>query len=281
MRTLRKVSGPAAAFALAGALAAFAAPPAAAQSTLPGPGPGPMSVGLSVYGWFPDIAGRTRFGPGGGSALEVDVGTILDNLEFTFQGTLDLMQDRYGLLLDLVYLNTGQSRSRAGGGTIGGTQIPMDAVLNVELDAKSTIWTIAGYHRAVESPAHTLDVLVGARYLDAEQASNWTVTGNVGPIPAPGRTGRATASIGLWDAIVGLRGRIGLGAGGAWFVPYHVDLGAGESQLTWQAMLGIGYAFRGGEAVAGWRYLSYEMKSGSPIADLTVSGPLVGATFRW
>lgn len=281
MRTLRKGSGPLAAFALAVTLATGAVAPVAAQSTMAGSGPGPMSVGLTVYGWFPDIAGRTRFGPGGGSALEVDVGTILDNLQFTFQGTLDLLQDRYGLLVDLVYLNTGQTRSRAGGGTIGGTQIPVDAVLNVELDAKSTIWTLAGYYRSIESPAHTLDVILGARYFDAEQSANWSVTGNVGAIPAPGRTGRAGASIGLWDAIVGLRGRVGLGTGDTWFMPYYVDLGTGETQFTWQAMLGIGYAFRGGEAVAGWRYLSYDMKSGSPISDLTVSGPLVGATFRW
>ena len=40
---------------------------------------------------------------------------------------------------------------------------------------------------------------------------------------------------------------------------------AGESELTWQAIGGIGYAFKWGQVVAAWRYLDYKFKSGSAI----------------
>jgi hypothetical protein len=42
----------------------------------------------------------------------------------------------------------------------------------------------------------------------------------------------------------------------AWFVPYYLDVGAGDSYLTWQALAGIGYKFKWGETAAFWRYLS-------------------------
>ena len=60
-----------------------------------------------------------------------------------------------------------------------------------------------------------------------------------------------------------------------------LDVGGGESDLTWQAMGGISYAFKWGEITAMWRYLSYDMKPGKSLKDLSFSGPMVGATWRW
>jgi hypothetical protein len=36
-----------------------------------------------------------------------------------------------------------------------------------------------------------------------------------------------------------------------------------------------------GDIIAAWRYTDYKMKSGSPVEDLTMSGPAIAATFRW
>jgi hypothetical protein len=62
---------------------------------------------------------------------------------------------------------------------------------------------------------------------------------------------------------------------------FYVDVGAGESDLTWQAAAGISYGFKRGKLSAVCRYLSYEMKSGKSLKDLSFSGPMVGATWRW
>jgi len=78
-----------------------------------------------------------------------------------------------------------------------------------------------------------------------------------------------------------VRGRFSFGPDNAWFVPYYLDIGNGESDFTLQAIAGIGYAFKWGEAVAAWRYLSYDLGSNKAIADVNFSGPVVGVTFRW
>jgi hypothetical protein len=64
-------------------------------------------------------------------------------------------------------------------------------------------------------------------------------------------------------------------------MPFYVDVGTGNSDLTWQAMLGFGYAFGWGDLGAVWRYLDYDLKSNGPIQDLNFNGPAVGVTFRW
>ena len=71
------------------------------------------------------------------------------------------------------------------------------------------------------------------------------------------------------------------GANREWFVPYYLDVGTGQSELTWQAIGGIGYAFKWGQVIAAWRYLDYKFKSDSAIQSLNFSGPAVGVAFNW
>lgn len=238
--------------------------------------------GVSIYGWFPDISGETSFKqPGGTSDFKIDIGDILDNLEFTFMGMFDARKGRWGILTDLVYMDVGNSQTRTREATIGGLGLPVNASAYVDLDLKSWIWTLSGYYRTLDQPGMTLDVLVGARYLDVEQKVNWVVTGNVGSIPVLDRTGVAEANLTNWNALIGLRGRFAFGAQNSWFVPYYLDVGTGDSDFTWQGIAGLGYAFRWCEVVATWRYLYYDLPSGEAIDDMNFSGPAIGVTFRW
>jgi hypothetical protein len=66
-----------------------------------------------------------------------------------------------------------------------------------------------------------------------------------------------------------------------WFVPYHVDAGAGDARFTWQAFAGVGYHFAWGDAMIGYRHLAYEFKSAQPVSDLAFSGPLAGVALRF
>ena len=238
--------------------------------------------GASIYGWFPDIAGETVFTQNdSGGDFGVDIEDILGNLKFTLMGAFDVRKGRWGLLTDLIYMDVGDSESGTREASIGRRSLPVNATANIDLDIKSWIWNIVGYYRALEKNGWTLDVLAGARYLDVEQSVNWNVTGNIGSIPISDRAGAATAEVSNWDAIVGARGRFAFGTQKAWFVPYHVDLGAGDSDFTWQGIAGLGYAFHWGEVVAAWRYLDYDLSSDKPIKDMNFSGPAIGVTFRW
>ena len=94
--------------------------------------------------------------------------------------------------------------------------------------------------------------------------------------PAP-----AENSEDLWDGIIGVKGRYAFGQNRQWFAPYYLDIGAGQSDLTWQAAAGVGYEYSWGELTGMWRYLDYNMKSGSVVESMTFNGPMLGATFRW
>jgi len=81
--------------------------------------------------------------------------------------------------------------------------------------------------------------------------------------------------------VVGLKGRAYFGDERKWFIPYYVDVGAGQSQLTWQVSAGVGYQFDWGSVLATWRYLDYDFDSDSKIESLSLNGPTIGVAFSW
>jgi hypothetical protein len=236
----------------------------------------------SLYGYFPTIEGTTTFPPESGlDRVSVDAGQILQHLKFAFNGSFEARRGPWGVYTDLLYMDVGDTRSGSRAISIGGSGLPAGASASAELDVKTTGWEIAATCRGVSTTGHALDVLAGARLLDVRQKLDWRLAGNVGSIALPDRSGAREAGRTNWDAIVGVKGRAELGAARAWFVPYYLDAGAGESQFTWQAMIGLGYAFRWGDVFANWRHIDYHMKSGDPIERLSFDGPSLAVTFRW
>lgn len=233
----------------------------------------------SLYGWFPDIGGHTKTPLGDGRTIDVDVSTILDNLKMTGQGSFEIQKGHWGAFTDIVYLDVGDSRSQTRGITIGGRPLPGSIETAADFDLESTIWTLAGSYRSLASPAATLDWLAGARLVSIDQDLSWEFTGTFGPIAPPPRTGSRSASVDQWDGIVGIKGRFAFSAEHNWVMPFYADVGAGDSDLTWQAMLGFGYAFGWGDLGVAWRYLDYDLSG--PITDLNFNGPALGVTFRW
>jgi hypothetical protein len=234
-----------------------------------------------IYGYFPSIGGKTKFPQGGGSDVGIDQGKVLDSLNGAFMGSLEANNGRWGAFTDLMYMDLGASKSGIRDLTVGGAPLPVGAAGDAHLDLKGSIWTLAGTYRALADPVSTVDVVAGARMFDMKSSLSWQLTGNVGAIPLPGRAGARDVSMTNWDAIVGVKGRVALGQDRKWFVPYYADVGTGNSELTWQAMTGIGYSFKWGDVIGAWRYLDYKMKSGQPIETMNFNGPAIAAAFRW
>jgi len=260
-------------------LGAAATPGVQAQSQ---PSPDAWQFSAALYGWFPALSGDTQFPSGkGGPSIDLSSGDVLDHLKMTFMGTLQARKGQWGGLVDWVYADLGATKTGTRDFTIGGQQVPSTAGANLSLDAKTNILTLAGTYAAVMAPEHSLDVVFGTRMLDMSQTLNWAVTGNLGSIALPGRSGTSKVDGTNWDAILGVKGRLRFGDGLSWFVPYYLDVGTGESQFTWQIQAGLGYSFRWGDLVATWRYLDYDMKSDKALQSLTMNGPAIGAVFRW
>jgi len=257
-------------------LAALGPTAAIAQETS-----GDWQFSATVYGWFPDIGGHTDFPAGAGGTIDVDIGTILDHLRMTFQGALEVRKGRWGAFTDIVYLDVGEAKSQTRNLEIGGLPLPAAVTADIDFDLKSTFWTFAGTYRVADNDAATFDILLGARLASLKQNLDWEFSGNFGPVTPPPLTGTREASVDQWDGIVGAKGRFAFGAEQKWVVPYYVDIGAGDSDLTWQAMVGLAYSFGWGDLGVAWRYLDYDLKSDGPIADMNFNGPALGATFRW
>jgi hypothetical protein len=235
----------------------------------------------SIYMWMPTMSGGANL-PGGNTAdIDVKFHTLFDHLKMAGMGTFEAQKGRWGAFTDVIYMDLGGTKTTTRNGTIDGVPLPVGAALNTGLDIKAWIWTLAGSYRMQAEPGSSLDVFAGARMLWLQPRLNYEFSVDVGPFVGPNRSGSRSVTGQNWDGIVGVKGRTGFGANREWFIPYYLDIGTGQSDLTWQAAAGIGYAFSWGEIVATWRYLDYNQKANEKLNDLTINGPLVGVAFRW
>jgi hypothetical protein len=240
----------------------------------------------TIYGWFPSISGSTNLPPSGGEGggVSVDARDILDALDFVFMAQLEFRRGRWGGFGDLVYLDLSDAKSAVQSfeitGTGGRIEIPADVSIDAGMTLDGDSITLAATYAAVEHDGIELLTVGGLRSLRIDSTVDWTATGNVGPLPPLARSGTAAAGDRYWDAIVGLRGRARLG-GSRWYAPLYLDVGTGDSDLTWQAMAGLGYSFEWGEITLAYRHLEYDFEPDAPLRDLGFSGVALGLSWRW
>jgi hypothetical protein len=220
---------------------------------------------MTLYGWLPDVNGSLLYEvpPESGGDVGVDIGSILDNLQMTFMGTFEARKERFSVLADVIFL--GLSNSRQTSIDLGNT--PVNADVNLESDYWVVI-TAVGY-TMVDTPQVSMDALGGLRYLSADISRRVDVLGER----------KFSNSESIWDGVVGLRGNYYFNKN--WYMPFYGDIGAGESDLTWQAMLGLGYAFEWGDVKVVYRHLEYDQSNEKFIQDLNFSGPAVGVSFKF
>lgn len=236
----------------------------------------------TIYLWLPSLGGETAFPPSDASpSIDVTADEILDSLNFASMGALDGRHGRWGLATDVIYLDLGASTKRTRDFGIGDVDIPATVDANLRLDVTGWLWTLQGSYSVVDRDNFSINALAGARMLDLEQTLGWTFNGDISSLPLPGRAGSDRAKADQWDAIIGAKGRGTIGAGNNWYVPYYVDIGTGESDLTWQVMVGLGYRFNTIDVTGVWRYLDYDLGHSTSIQSIDFNGPALGVTFRF
>ena len=241
---------------------------------------------LTPYLWLPNVNGTLKYAvpPGGGARPEVDTGPndYLENLSFALMLAGEARKGRWSVFTDLIYLDFDSEESTVKTVNFGGDRI--DTALNSSTTSSLTgvAWTFGGGYTVLQDPQHRLDVLGGVRYFGLKASSDWqlsaALSGPNGQVFA--QSGSISQREDLWDVIVGVRGRLKLGAG-SWFVPYYLDAGTGSSALTAQALVGIGYAFKWGELLASYRTVYYDLEEDGLLQDVRFAGPAFGASFRF
>lgn len=245
-------------------------------------GTGPWQFKGSLYAWFPSIDGNFTLPTGmHGGSFVVDANELLDDLNLSFMGSLEAHNGQWGVFTDYIYLDVDGSRSGTQSFSIGGAGVPANLTGQVNLGLEASVWTLAGQYRVLSQPDWEMDLAAGFRMLSVEPELTWAFVGQVDTLRLPYRTGTVKQSPTNWDLIIGAKGRYHLGMDQGLYVPLYLDIGTGDSKLTWQAAAGIGYDFPWGGLMAMWRYLDYEFDDGEPVGDLSFNGPMVGAQIRW
>jgi hypothetical protein len=232
-----------------------------------------------LYGYAATLTGSATFATGTPANITVDPNQLLHSLNFAIMGAFDAQRGSWGLFTDIMYLDASGSKTATRVLSVGGVAIPGSVTANASLDVKSTVWTLGGSYRIAATPEATFDLFAGARDLVLDQHLTYQFSADVGPLVGPGRQGSAESNPNNWDGIIGAKGRLMLGDAHAWFVPYYLDVGTGASQLTWQALGGVGYTFSWGEVIGVWRYLDYHFSKDS--SSLSMNGPAIGVAFHW
>lgn len=200
----------------------------------------------SIYGWLPDIKAETA----GGENINITLDDILDHLEGLFFSDLAVRKGKWAVGTDLIYFKLTED---------------IDDLILDDIELSAWVVTPSVSYRLMEGDWGNLDVLAGARYLYLKTKVGYL-------------SGGVSASGDNWDVIAGFRGKINLPK--RWYVPYYFDIGAGDSDLTWQAAGGIGYHFDKCDVVLTYRYLDFDL-DGAALNDLNVRGPLVGVEFNF
>ena len=245
---------------------------------------GSWRFAVTPYVWLPNVNGSLRFDvPGGSGDSQIDGNPFLQNLKFAFLLAGEARKGPWAVFSDLVYVdfNGMQSTLRSVSGSGGAISIARDLNLDTKTSLSGWAWTTAGSYTTLHTDAATLDVFGGVRYLAVRASLDWSLAATfTGAGITVQNTGSASGKVDLVDAIVGTKGRVSLGRSD-WFVPYYLDVGAGSSALTWQAMLGLGYTFHGWDVLLAYRHLSYDQSDNKLLQNVRFDGPALGATFRF
>lgn len=243
---------------------------------------------ITPYLWLPNINGTLNYsippGAGGSPEVEIDSKDILEDLDIAFMFIAEARKGRWSILTDVIYLDFSGQNSKVKSIDVTG-RIPVSSTIDAgtETSLKGAAWTLAGSYDVLQGEAGSFGLLAGFRYFGLETSTDWNLTGTV---TGPGgnqvfpRSGHVEDSEDLWDGIIGVHGRLNLG-GSKFYVPYYIDIGTGSSELTWEGIVGLGYAFKWVDILLAYRYLYYDMDDGKLVQDTSFSGPAIGLMIKF
>jgi hypothetical protein len=226
-------------------------------STLFANGSGELQQKVSIYGWLPTLGGTLRFDVPGEPGEDTDANAI-DALDAVFMGSYALRQDKWSFMADLIYL-------KMSGNTQG-----LNPNVNLDIDLTAKLYGFYAGYNLSQTDKMTVDVIGGVRYfslgLDVKRSGGLIANGSISP--------KAES----YDAIIGLAGNYTIDQN--WYIPYEFDIGAGDSDLTWQANLSIAYKFGWGDVIGTYRYIHYD-KGNFLLHDFDLYGPKLGVVFHF
>lgn len=225
------------------------------------------------YAWATDIGLDLFVNDDPVVGADISFSDLMEKRDAAMQLHFEGQRGRGGFFFDVTYLGVSSAQAT-------GARPPLPGGTQIESELDSTLAEAGGFYR-LSGDTQGLDLIFGARMLDLDITVDFAL-----PPPLTG-TQRLSGGDTLMDGFAGLRFSTSFAE--RWEFMARGDLGAGDSDLAWNASAYFGYAV-GKEPqnliLFGYRHLQLEFEESSGggqgvETDLTFSGPAIGFAFRF
>jgi hypothetical protein len=207
-----------------------------------------------LYLWAASIGGTMDLRGEMDHEIQVDFNDAVDNLQAAFTIHFEARKGHWGILADANYMS------------FSGSQEIGTPAESADLKVKELLLEAAGGYEF----SHQWWVIAGVRYLKLDPKVTFQVLPEIDP------------SESITDLFAGLMWRPKLG--NKWTFSARFDIGAGGSDLVWNAAAVLDYRLGPWAAVfAGYRHLDYDYKNQDTgfAYDASLSGPVAAFRFFW
>ncbi|MCT8973875.1 hypothetical protein [Microbaculum marinisediminis] len=217
---------------------------------------------VAPYFWMAGLSGDVATFGAPPVNVDVNFSDILDALDFGGMAVAEARYGRFSFSSDVLYLKASTDKATPFGVIASSVGLGNETF---ELSA------LAGY-ALIDTPNGHLDIVGGARVWSVDMSLSFS--GGI-------LNGRRVSDSATWvDALVGLRGRVGLTE------RLHLTgwalAGAGAADSDWDLFGGVGYAFNDRfSAVLGYRAAGVDYSDGPFLFDVVMQGPVAGVVLRF
>lgn len=226
---------------------------------------------IAPYMWATGISGSSSVANLPEVPVDMSFSDIFSELDFGALGYFEARRDRFGIAMDVVYVNLGPPVE---------TGAPVIGKLSLEADVRSTMAEGFLFYRVAhggdDKPAF-LDLIAGTRYSD--NRTRLTATTDAG-IAYNGKF----QDVDWWDAMAGVK--FGAPLGSRLALLGRADIAGFGSSLTWnlegQLAFRASYHWTFG---AGWRHLDIDYDEGEDldrkVFKIAYDGPMAWLAYSW
>jgi len=238
---------------------------------------------ITPYMWAAGLNGNVSpFRSGPTISVKKPFSDVMDDLNFGGFVNVWGRYHRFVFSGDVMYVDTSDGH---GAGPLPAMQIPglgviipPGASVGAKVDTKQLMATLQGGYRVIDTPQFTLDALGGIRFWHI--SNDVTITASH---PAIGiRSATHGESFGWVDPVAGLRAFLPVTE--RLSVQAQADIGGfgAGSDFTWSALATINYTVSDRLSVsAGYKVLEVDYNRGGHVYHTRLSGPVLGATWRF
>jgi hypothetical protein len=218
---------------------------------------------VSPYLWITGQEGEVAtLPPAAPAEIDISFSDVIDSLDLSLMVFLEARKERYGVFSEIFAISVSEDVDTPG---------PFFTGADFEQDFFGL--TLGASYALVQSNSSFLDVAAGVRF--------WFLDTELDLEPGISAVGKASEKENWEDYIVGVKGRHKINE--QWYLNgWGMIAIAGDSDSAWDVLAGIQYERSSSlHFTAGYRHQEVDYDKDEFLFDVELSGPILGATFRW